>query len=193
MLHKISTFFILMLIIALGITAYVLQTNLMVGLNSQTTTQSILSEAMQNVTAYRYDENGIKIQSITMRQWHQNLKDKQIYMENPNVLVENQDGSQWHIASIRGVGQQSNIKGQFDNITLLDKVNLIQRKDDDIQFKLNTEELNFKPQTKSALTDKPVQVTNDNMILSATGLKANLINKKITFLGKVRSTYEQTP
>lgn len=192
MLQKISILLTLILIFALGATTYVLKTHLLANTAYTDMPHALINESMQHVTAHRFNETGHRTQSITMQHWYQHVQDKKIHMEAPSVIVQNTDGSQWLLQSKYGIGEQSDTKGQFENITLLEKVALNQSMQGQHQFILETEQLHFDPRSKQAKTDRLVSVKNDNMNLQAQGLRANLLNREITFVGKVTSTYENT-
>lgn len=191
MLFRVTLSLMLLLAVALGATATVLQIRLHGYTTPPTAPASMLSESMQGVTLERYDMKGNRIQTLQMKNWHQFNRETLIHMEQPILTVAHEDGSEWLIQSIRAVGQQSKTKGQFEQLTLINKVNLVQKKAGKNQLELNTEQLDFDPQHKQASTTKPVTVQNDNMTMLATGLQAGLAEKKITFLGTVHSTYAQ--
>ena len=190
MMYKLSLSLVFLLIFGLGLTAFILQSNMLAGFELSTPPTSTVSESMQGVTAIRFDENGAKIQTIRVSKWYQYTKDPLIHMEHPVVALNHQDGSQWFLQANSGIGYQSTTtQGQFEKITFLQKVKFVQIKDQLVQLNLDTEQLNYKPDTKRAYTADPVYVHNDNLSMTATGLEANLVNKEITFLGKTRSTY----
>lgn len=177
------------LLLGLGLTAFWLQNQVLIEPLLTESTIPVLNESMHSVTAFRFDASGNKIQTIKMDRWFQYAKDPNIFMEFPIVEVQNPDGTDWYLKANKGLGKETTVKGQFDVISLIDNVDILQRKDGVIQLELETQQLNYQPKTKEVATHFPVHIKNDNLNMHATGMKANITDKQITFLGRVNSTY----
>lgn len=177
------------LILSLGITAFWLQYQVLSETSQAESSLSVLNESMHSVTAFRFDTSGNKVQTIKMDSWFQYTKDPNIFMEFPIVEVKNPDGTDWYLTAHKGLGKETKIKGQFDIISLIDNVDVQQRKDGVLQLTLQTQQLDYQPKTKDVATNLPVQIKNENLNMHATGMKANITDKQITFLGRVNSRY----
>lgn len=161
------------------------------------TKPAIIREAMSGVTAWQYNEQGEKIQSLKMASWKQFVKDTTVYMKQPALQITNEDGSIWTLNSRSGQGlqapsqTQSTFKlGQFDTIKLLEQVQVSQKQADTIMLHLDTEELTYLPNKQWVSSDTLVTVTKEGMRLQANSLFAELDKKIIQFSGQVDSLYE---
>jgi len=155
----------------------------------------MIQEAMTGVTAWQYNEQGEKIQSIKMTSWKQFAKDTTVYMKNPTLKIQNEDGSTWVLSARLGEGHQSQTQsntklGQFNSVKLLEYVQVSQKQGDTIMLHLDTEELTYLPTEQSVSSDTLVTVTKEGMRLKANSLFAELNKKIIQFSGQVDSTYE---
>lgn len=190
MINKLSIGVGFLLLCGLGSTAFILQSNILAGFEAVPLPPTTIDESMQGVVVQRFDKEGANIQTITVDKWYQYTKDPVIHMNKPMITLNHKNGSQWFLEAKNGVGYQaSGTKGQFEKVTFLEKVTLIQKKDEQTQMTLDTEQLNYTPEFKQAYTDTLVQVNYNKLSMTASGLSADLMNNEITFLGKTKSIY----
>lgn len=154
--------------------------------------EQTIQEAMHGVIAWRFNDQGEKVQTLNMASWYHFVEDKIIYMEKPNIQVKNEDDSIWSLCADKGKGTQTQHNGQFENVQLYQNVLIQQTKQDLLQLTLATPLLNYHPHRKIVSTDQNVQVTSESMQMIADGMIAELDSKKFSFFGKVRSIYDDT-
>tara|TARA_R110002110_G_scaffold121431_2_gene297185 strand:- start:15884 stop:16477 length:594 start_codon:yes stop_codon:yes gene_type:complete len=159
-----------------------------------TDNQPAIYESMSGVTAWQYNNQGKKTQSLKMSSWKQFVKDPVVYMTSPTLKVENDDGSLWEIESQFGQGTPTSSgskSAKFDKVMLLENVQVLQTQTDATTLHLKTEELTYQPEKQWVSSKVPVTVTRNNMHLQANSLFAELDKKMIQFSGQVNSIYEK--
>lgn len=147
-----------------------------------------VQESMKGVKAWQYDEQGKKTQTLEISAWWQYVGNPTVYMKKPQLEIQHNDGSTWFLTALNGKGRQ--IKpGQFEDVELLDKVFVSQKKDG-VPLELRTEALHYDPNKQWVRSDVPVQVSKEDMHLTANRMFFDMNSKTLKFFGQVTTDYE---
>ncbi len=150
---------------------------------------AIIDEAMTDVEAFRFSQEGHLVQALRMDGWQRCYGETITTMTKPSLKVYNPD-SVWLIQALNGSGHQQSLKGPMDKIHLSKQVVIEQLTGPAQQaWALQTEQLDFFPEQKLAFTEAPVMIKSHSMLIQAPGVKGDLNHHKIELLSNVKSHY----
>lgn len=159
---------------------------------SETGIQPAINEASQtngssefyliNVHSRQYDELGTLDTTINSTHIKHRPSDNSIQVDEPLINLYDQGLAQWKISAQRGV-----IYDEGDKIDLTQRVVIISN---DQITSLKTPQLFIYPNKKLVNTEQAVTLHSANGFTRAVGMRANLAEKTIVLLDKVRGQYE---
>ncbi len=116
--------------------------------------------------------------------------DNTTVLKTPFVKLHQASGALWNIMA--GSGRIHAVEGgdAIERLDLQTGVEVYQIDEMGRRMQLNTEFLSVFPQTQTMSTDLAVTMVTDSLQQSATGMRADLQQDQLTFLGQVRGRYE---
>jgi lipopolysaccharide export system protein LptC len=135
-----------------------------------------------NTLSTRFDQQGSLDTIVIGESILHNPKDNSATIKNPQFKIYRDGILSWTVNSQSGI-----ISGKGNRVDLQQHV-IISNPDQTTVLK--TPQLIIFPEKKLAITNKPVTLQNPNCFTRSTGLKANLLSKRIDLLSQVRGQYE---
>lgn len=114
----------------------------------------------------------------------QHFPDDTTQLEQPNVIIYNEQRASWGVKA-----QQGNIKKQ-NQINLMGDVQAIPLETDGSQFSLQTQTLSVNVAEQTAHTQDAVILESDQNQITATGMSLNLKTQTASFNNQVRGVHE---
>jgi LPS export ABC transporter protein LptC len=106
------------------------------------------------------------------------------------VRLYRSSGVLWNIVASSGRIHAAENGDAIQRLDLQDGVELFQIDEFGRRMSLTTEFLSVFPDTQSMSTDREVTMNTDSLQQTATGMRADLQQDQLTFLGQVRGRYE---
>ncbi len=116
--------------------------------------------------------------------------DNTTLLESPYVRLHQASGALWNIMASSGRIHAVQGGDAIERLDLQTGVEVYQIDELGRRMSLNTEFLSVFPQTQTMSTDLAVTMVTDSLQQSATGMRADLQQDQLTFLGQVRGRYE---
>ncbi len=110
---------------------------------------------------------------------------KNINLLDKPIIDTNMSDNHWHISANKGTSYNNNNK-----IKLYDQVKIVQSNKNEVQF-LDTSLLWYYPKAHTAETSKKIYYKKNQIVLSATGMHADLNSKHIELLHDIKAKYAQ--
>lgn len=111
-------------------------------------------------------------------------------LQNPYVRLYQPSGSLWNIVASSGRIHAAENGDAIERLDLQNSVELFQIDELGRRMSLETDFLSVFPATESMSTDREVTMITDSLRQSAVGMRADLLQDQLTFLGQVRGRYE---
>lgn len=111
-------------------------------------------------------------------------------LQTPYVRLYQASGALWNIVASSGRIHAAENGDDIERLDLQEGVELFQIDALGRRMSLNTEFLSVFPDTQSMSTDREVTMTTDSLLQTALGMRADLEQDQLTFLGQVRGRYE---
>jgi LPS export ABC transporter protein LptC len=141
------------------------------------------------VTSVLYNAQGrVEYTLDAARQTH--YLDNTTVLETPFVRLHQASGALWNIMA--GSGRIHAVEGgdAIERLDLQTGVEVFQIDQLGQRMQLNTEFLSVYPQTQTMSTELAVTMVTDSLQQDAVGMRADLQQDQLTFLGQVRGRYE---
>ena len=116
--------------------------------------------------------------------------DNTTQLQSPFVRLYRTSGVLWNIVASSGRIHAAENGDAIQRLDLQDGVELFQIDELGRRMSLTTEFLSVFPDTQSMSTDREVTMNTDSLLQTATGMRADLRQDQLTFLGQVRGRYE---
>lgn len=148
-------------------------------------TQPLVQQAdffLLNSQSYQYDAAGKLDITIHSEKLQHNPVDNSVSMQKPRFDLYRDGVYNWTLTS-----QQGLISEKGDEVDLQREVAIVSS---DTITTLNTDQLFIYPDKRQAKTDRPVALHSSNGLTTAIGLEADLDNKTLGLLQRVRGQYE---
>ena len=116
--------------------------------------------------------------------------DNTTQLQSPLVRLYRSSGVLWNIVASSGRIHAAENGDAIQRLDLQDGVELFQIDEFGRRMSLTTEFLSVFPDTQSMSTDREVTMNTDSLQQTATGMRADLQQDQLTFLGQVRGRYE---
>jgi len=116
--------------------------------------------------------------------------DNTTVLESPFVRLHQESGALWNIMASSGRIHAAEGGDTIERLDLQTGVEVYQIDELGRSMRLSTEFLSVFPQTQTMSTDLAVSMVTDTLQQSATGMRADLQQDQLTFLGQVRGRYE---
>jgi LPS export ABC transporter protein LptC len=116
--------------------------------------------------------------------------DNTTVLESPFVRLNQASGALWNIMASSGRIHAVEGGDAIERLDLQSSVEVYQIDKLGRRTNLSTEFLSVFPQTQTMSTDLAVTMVTDTLQQSATGMRADLQQDQLTFLGQVRGRYE---
>jgi LPS export ABC transporter protein LptC len=116
--------------------------------------------------------------------------DNTTVLESPFVRLYQETGALWNIMASSGRIHAAEGGDTIERLDLQTNVEVYQIDELGRRMSLSTEFLSVFPQTQTMSTDLAVSMVTDTLQQSATGMRADLRQDQLTFLGQVRGRYE---
>jgi len=116
--------------------------------------------------------------------------DNTTLLESPYVRLHQASGARWNIMASSGRIHAAEGGDTIERLDLQTNVEVYQIDELGRRMSLSTEFLSVFPQTQTMSTDLAVSMVTDTLQQSATGMRADLQQDQLTFLGQVRGRYE---
>ena len=116
--------------------------------------------------------------------------DNTTLLQSPFVRLYRTSGVLWNIVASSGRIHAAENGDAIQRLDLQDGVELFQIDELGRRMSLTTEFLSVFPDTQSMSTDREVTMNTDSLLQTATGMRADLRQDQLTFLGQVRGRYE---
>jgi LPS export ABC transporter protein LptC len=141
------------------------------------------------VTSVLYNAQGrIKYTLDAAEQIH--YLDNTTVLESPFMRLYQETGALWNIMASSGKIFADEGGDAIDRLDLQTNVEVYQIDELGGRMSLSTEFLSVFPQAQTMSTDLAVSMVTDTLQQSATGMRADLQQDQLTFLGQVRGRYE---
>jgi LPS export ABC transporter protein LptC len=111
-------------------------------------------------------------------------------LQSPLVRLYQPSGALWNIIASSGRIHAAENGDAIQRLDLQNGVELFQIDELGRRMSLTTELLSVFPDTQSMSTDREVTMITDSLQQTATGMRADLQQDQLTFLGQVRGRYE---
>jgi len=160
-----------------------------------------LLPATQTLAALQYDAYATGVTSVlynatgrieytldAARQVH--YLDNTTELQAPLVRLYQPSGALWNIVASSGRIHAAENTDAIQRLDLQQSVELFQIDELGRRMSLTTEFLSVFPDTQSMSTDREVTMVTDSLQQTATGMRADLQQDQLTFLGQVRGRYE---
>lgn len=161
-------------------------------LSPLTENTAILEEAMQGVSAQRYDKNGKLIQLVEMDSWSHDKGQTVTKMISPRLTLNQDNGAQLTVSGKEGEGYQEKMGTQIDKLKIMEDVSIKQvNPKTDNTWELKTTSLLFFPKepNPTAQTDDKVTVYAKGLMIEANGMRADLHRETVELLNQVKTFY----
>lgn len=161
-------------------------------LSPLTENTAILEEAMQGVSAQRYDKNGKLIQLVEMDSWSHDKGQTVTKMISPRLTLNQDNGAQLTVSGKEGEGYQAKMGTQIDKLKIMEDVSIKQvNPKTDNTWELKTTSLLFFPKepNPTAQTDDKVTVYAKGLMIEANGMRADLHRETVELLNQVKTFY----
>jgi lipopolysaccharide export system protein LptC len=116
--------------------------------------------------------------------------DNTTQLQSPLVRLYRSSGVLWNIVASSGRIHAAENGDAIQRLDLQDGVELFQIDEFGRRMSLTTEFLSVFLDTQSMSTDREVTMNTDSLQQTATGMRADLQQDQLTFLGQVRGRYE---
>lgn len=141
------------------------------------------------VTSVLYNaQGGVEYTLDAAEQIH--YLDNTTVLETPFVRLYQASGALWNIMASSGRIHAAEGGDTIERLDLQTSVEVYQIDELGRRMSLSTEFLSVFPQTQTMSTDLAVTMVTDTLQQSATGMRADLQQDQLTFLGQVRGRYE---
>ncbi|OZG70540.1 LPS export ABC transporter periplasmic protein LptC [Hahella sp. CCB-MM4] len=133
-----------------------------------------------------YDERG-NLESVLRSERAKHFPQTNIgLLTNPNLQLYQEGEPSWTAKSSEG---QFDV--QKDHVVLMGNVQIQGTDRKGEKFSMHTEKLNYANKSGFIDTDQPVKITSDTSEITAVGMTADIAQKKIILLSKVKGQYVQ--
>lgn len=151
-------------------------------------------EYMYKLIVYNYDEHGILKNFIKANSWRFVPKKQYSTVHYPDITIYKTDKLIYNItANLANVVQKNLYNDQIDHIKFFDNVivNKQHINKHNSEFNLVTSYLEFNPNTEHAYTNKQVTINKTGLIITGTGMTADLKNNQLDLHKNVFTTYHE--
>lgn len=153
------------------------------------TNAALIDERMEGVNAKQFDEHGNLTHSLAIESAFHYKGALDTAMTSPSLTLYQNDAV-WTITAKKGTGLKSHIGGHFQQVDLMDEVNLDCASKTNKTWHLTTNTLQIYPEDKIAKTTSLVTLFGEGFTLEAQGMNAKMDKREVEFLSKVKSNYE---
>ncbi|MGD0466713.1 MAG: LPS export ABC transporter periplasmic protein LptC [Gammaproteobacteria bacterium] len=153
-------------------------------------------EYMYNLNIHNYDEQGLLKNSIIAASWQFYPEQQYSIVKQPNIVIYKPTGQVYNITANFGNIMHTNTTLN-DNISLIKLFNNVyinqqHAYNQSTGFTLNTSYLEFNPSTELASTTKDVTITKVGLVITGTGMNANLKQNQLELHKNVSTKYLAT-
>jgi len=156
--------------------------------------QSEAQEYMHELKLYNYDEQGGLKNFISAASWKFIPKDQHSVIKQPNVTIYKYPSYFYNITADSGNLIHKTLNGKIDLIKLFSQVNIKQQHIDSTKkksgFTLTTSYLEFDPKTELATTKQSVTIYKPGLLITGTGMNADLKNNQLELHKNVATKYQ---
>jgi len=157
--------------------------------SGQTLTPLLYDAYATGVTSVLYSATGQVEYTLDAAQQVHYL-DNTTELQSPFVRLYQPSGALWNIVASSGRIHAAENGDAIQRLDLQNGVDLFQIDELGRRMSLTTEFLSVFPDTQSMSTDREVTMIADSLQQTATGMRADLQQDQLTFLGQVRGRYD---
>ncbi|GJM07403.1 MAG: hypothetical protein DHS20C10_11370 [marine bacterium B5-7] len=188
MQHAKRSFFWLILLTAIASTILLVREVKPVHQHDQALRDQIPDQFMWDVTATKFDEQGVRTSKLYSPHVIHYPKDDTSTLTTPKITIYRAPDPAWYIQAKHGTTRQGTTI-----IHLTDDVRIHQAAGkNNHETTLLTQALSFYPDRHFAETDKPVTMFQPGSYVNATGMQADFINNWVKLLSNARGDYAPT-
>lgn len=151
-------------------------------------------EYMHGLKLYNYDEKGLLKNFISAISWKFIPKNGYSVIKQPNVTIYKYPNYFYNITANSGHLIHKTLNGKVDLIKLSSQVNIKQQYLNNANkksgFTLTTEYLEFDPKTELAITNQPVVISKPGLLITGTGMNADLKNNQLELHKNVSTKFQ---
>lgn len=190
---NIANLISLILIIISLIIFWIVFTKIQTKEHNQKITNNDTQEYMHKLNAHNYDEHGSLKNSIIAASWQFFPERKYSIVNEPTVVVYKTTGDNYNITANIGhiIHTEPMLNNNIELIKLFHNVDITQQHifKPNFGFTLNTSYLEFNPTTELAYTSKEVTITKVGLIMTGTGMHADLKQNQLELHKNVSTKY----
>ena len=187
-----SLILIIISLIAFGI----IFTKLKIKEHNQKITNTDTQEYMYTLNVHNYDEQGSLKNSIIATSWQFFPEQQYSIVKQPHVVVFKNTGHIYNITANLGniIHKDTTLNNDIELIKLFNNVDVTQQhaSNPNTGFTLKTSYLEFNPSTELATTTKDVVITKIGLIMTGTGMNADLKQNQLELHKNVSTKYLAT-
>lgn len=151
-------------------------------------------EYMHGLKLYNYDEHGILKNFISAISWKFIPKSGYSLIQQPDLTIYKNPNYFYNITANSGNLLHKTLSDKINLIKLSSQVRIKQEYLQNVQqksgFTLTTQYLEFDPTTELATTNQPVTISKPGLLLTGTGMKADLKNNQLELHKNVSTKFQ---
>lgn len=151
--------------------------------------EHLIDEYMDTAQVKQYNKEGKLSETLNIDRAYHVYGQPDMFLQNPKLLVEREDGETWVITSLLGKAIKTSEK-PFNHLELTNDVEITLDNQPRDHWLLQTQALTILPHEERAFTLLNVTLTSEQAVIKGLGMESQLKSGHIELKDQVKSTYE---